>query len=150
MSLTMHIKEELLADYGQIINGLCTPDEFVNVVVEDIIANTAQCINLDYHDVTCVLRNAYVADAVRMKGNKAEMRQMLDAGMERLNATHPHKDVCTILVQILAPTESLVMEDMNVFNEFFGQFDDIDIKWGMANRGIPGDEIQITMVVGFK
>lgn len=144
------IQEELLADYSQIINGLCTPDEFVNVVMEDIIANTAQYINLDYHDVTCVLRNASAADAVCLQGNKTEMRQMLDAGLEKLNAAHPQKKVCTIMVQIQAPTEDLVMDDINVFNEFFAQFDDIDIKWGMANRGNPGDAIQVTMIVGFK
>ena len=67
MDITRKIREELLADYGQIINGLCTPDEFVNMVMEDIIVNTAQCINLDYHDVTCVLRYASVADAVRLQ-----------------------------------------------------------------------------------
>lgn len=150
MDITRKIREELLADYGQIINGLCTPDEFVNMVMEDIIVNTAQCINLDYHDVTCVLRYASVADAVRLQGNKTEMRQMLDTGLEKLKAAHPQKEVCTIMVQILAPTENLVMDDINVFNEFFAQFDDIDIKWGMANRCNPGDAIQVTMIIGFK
>lgn len=78
------------------------------------------------------------------------MRQMLDARPEKLNAAHPQKEVCTIMVQIQGPTEDLVMDDINVFNEFFAQFDDIDIKWGMANRGNPGDAIQVTMIAGFK
>ena len=150
MESTTKVRKELIDNYGRIVGGLCTPEEFADIVIEDIVANEMQSVNLDYHDVTSSLRNASAADAVRVSGSKAEIRQLLEKAMEMLCAAHPHMEIGTMLVNLQAPTGDLMTDDVSVFGEFFGQFGDININWGMTNRGNPGDAIQITAVAGFK
>lgn len=78
MESTTKVRKELIDNYGRIVGGLCTPEEFADIVIEDIVANEMQSVNLDYHDVTSSLRNASAADAVRVSGSKAEIRQLLE------------------------------------------------------------------------
>lgn len=154
MDSTRKTREELLSNYGQIINGLCSPDEFVDMVMEDIITNTSGgIIKLDYDDVKSVLHKASVVDAVRFQsqGKKTELRQKLDAGLEKLTAAHPQKKVCALLLQITGSLGGFPMEDFAAFPEFISQFDNVDTKkYGMANRSNPGEGIYVTMIVGFK
>lgn len=150
MDLTEKIRSDLLAYYGNKIEGCCTPDEFVNIVIDDIIADTAQNINYDYHDMTCALRDASIVDALRVKGAKARIRQLLDMGLRKLSAAHPGNEVYTILLQVQVPEGDLMMADMNVFHEFLDSFGDIDKRWGMGSMGNLGDSIQLTIVIGYK
>ena len=138
-----------------VINAFAKADDTLTIAAKSIaeIITMHGIMNLDFEDVTTVLRDGGVA--IMSTGYGEGENRVTKALTEAL--TSPllnHNDIFNskkvlLNINFCADEEhsSLMMEEMNEIHEFMGKFrHDVETKWGLATDSTLGSKVKITLL----
>ncbi len=138
-----------------VINAFAKADDTLSVAARSIseIITMHGVINLDFEDVTTVLKDGGVA--IMSTGYAEGDRRVTKAIEEALNSPllnnndifNSKKVLLNINFSSENETDSLKMEEMNEVNSFMSKFrEDVETKWGMAVDPSLGERVKITLL----
>lgn len=138
-----------------VINAFAKADDTLSVAAKSIaeIITMHGTINLDFQDVTTVLKDGGVA--IMSTGYGEGENRVTKAIQEALNSPLlNNNDIFNsrkVLLNINFCSESesgnLMMEEMNEVNDFMSRFrKDVETKWGLATDSSLGDKVKITLL----
>lgn len=138
-----------------VINAFARADDTLSTAARSIaeIITMHGIINLDFQDVTTVLKDGGVA--IMSTGFGEGENRVTKAIAEALNSPLlNHNDIFNSKKVLLNVNfcadkdhESLMMEEMNEIHEFMAKFrQDFEIKWGMATDSTLGSKVKITLL----
>ncbi|MBO5660637.1 MAG: cell division protein FtsZ [Bacteroidaceae bacterium] len=149
--------ERLREIYPQltVINAFAKADDTLSVAAKSIaeIITMRGIINLDFQDVTTVLKDGGVA--IMSTGYGEGEKRVTKAIQEALNSPLlNNNDIYNskkILLNINFCGEDeksqLTMEEMNEVNDFMTKFrEDVETKWGLAYDSTLGNKVKITLL----
>ncbi|MBO4661843.1 MAG: cell division protein FtsZ [Bacteroidaceae bacterium] len=138
-----------------VINAFARADDTLSTAARSIaeIITMHGIINLDFQDVTTVLKDGGVA--IMSTGYGEGENRVTKAIAEALNSPLlNHNDIFNSKKVLLNVNfcadkdhESLMMEEMNEIHEFMAKFrQDFEIKWGLATDSTLGSKVKITLL----
>jgi cell division protein FtsZ len=138
-----------------VINAFARADDTLSTAAKSIaeIITMHGIINLDFQDVTTVLKDGGVA--IMSTGFGEGENRVTKAIAEALNSPLlNHNDIFNskkVLLNINfcadKDHESLMMEEMNEVHEFMAKFRlDVETKWGLATDSTLGSKVKITLL----
>lgn len=138
-----------------VINAFARADDTLSTAAKSIaeIITMHGIINLDFQDVTTVLKDGGVA--IMSTGFGEGENRVTKAIAEALNSPLlNHNDIFNskkVLLNINfcadKDHESLMMEEMNEIHEFMAKFrQDVEVKWGLATDSSLESKIKITLL----
>jgi cell division protein FtsZ len=138
-----------------VINAFARADDTLSTAAKSIaeIITMHGIINLDFQDVTTVLKDGGVA--IMSTGFGEGENRVTKAIAEALNSPLlNHNDIFNskkVLLNINfcadKDHESLMMEEMNEVHEFMAKFrQDVETKWGLATDSTLGSKVKITLL----
>lgn len=149
--------ERLRAIYPDLTvrNAFAKADDTLSIAAKSIaeIITMHGIINLDFQDVTTVLKDGGVA--IMSTGVASGEGRVSAAIKEALNSPllnnndifNSKKVLLNINFSADDETQELTMEEMNEVNDFMDQFgDDVETKWGLATDSSLGDSVKITIL----
>lgn len=148
--------EKLLEMYPQqsVSEGFKKVDETLTVATKSIaeLITVRGLINLDFHDVSKILKNGGVAimSTGKAKGqnrvNKA-LEEALNSPLLYNNDIYNSKKILFNIYQ--SKSDPLIIEEMKEVREFMDKFEnsnDIELIWGLAEDSELQDEVKITVL----
>lgn len=148
--------EKLLEMYPQqsVSEGFKKVDETLTVATKSIaeLITVRGLINLDFHDVSKILKNGGVAimSTGKAKGqnrvNKA-LEEALNSPLLYNNDIYNSKKILFNIYQ--SKSNPLIIEEMKEVREFMDKFEnsnDIELIWGLAEDSELQDEVKITVL----
>lgn len=148
--------EKLLEMYPQqsVAEGFKKVDETLTVATKSIaeLITVRGLINLDFHDVSKILKNGGVAimSTGKAKGqnrvNKA-LEEALNSPLLYNNDIYNSKKILFNIYQ--SKSNPLIIEEMKEVREFMDKFEnsnDIELIWGLAEDSELQDEVKITVL----
>ncbi|MBQ3958821.1 MAG: cell division protein FtsZ, partial [Bacteroidaceae bacterium] len=138
-----------------VINAFAKADDTLSVAAKSIaeIITMHGIINLDFQDVTTVLKDGGVA--LMSTGYGEGENRVSKAIREALNSPllnntdifNSKKVLLNINFCNDKEQESLMMEEMNEVNDFMGKFrQDVETKWGLATDSSLGAKVKVTLL----
>lgn len=138
-----------------VINAFAKADDTLSVAAKSIaeIITMHGTINLDFQDVTTVLKDGGVA--IMSTGYGEGENRVTKAIDEALNSPllnnndifNSRKVLLNINFCGESETGNLMMEEMNEVNDFMSHFrKDVETKWGLATDSSLGDKVKITLL----
>ena len=138
-----------------VINAFAKADDTLSTAAKSIaeIITMHGIINLDFQDVTTVLKDGGVA--IMSTGYGEGENRVTKAIAEALNSPLlNHNDIFNskkVLLNINfcadQDHDSLMMEEMNEIHEFMGKFrKDVEVKWGLATDSSLDSRVKITLL----
>ena len=138
-----------------VINAFAKADDTLSVAAKSIaeIITMHGTINLDFQDVTTVLKDGGVA--IMSTGYGEGENRVTKAIQEALNSPllnnndifNSKKVLLNINFCSENETGNLMMEEMNEVNDFMSRFrKDVETKWGLATDSSLGDKVKITLL----
>ena len=138
-----------------VINAFAKADDTLSTAAKSIaeIITMHGIINLDFQDVTTVLKDGGVA--IMSTGYGEGENRVTKAINEALNSPLlNHNDIYNskkILLNINfcadKDHDSLMMEEMNEIHDFMGKFDqEVEVKWGLATDPTLENRVKITLL----
>lgn len=138
-----------------VINAFAKADDTLSIAAKSIaeIITMHGTINLDFQDVTTVLRDGGVA--IMSTGYGEGENRVTKAIDEALNSPllnnndifNSRKVLLNINFCSENETGNLMMEEMNEVNDFMSRFrKDVETKWGLATDSSLGDKVKITLL----
>jgi len=138
-----------------VINAFAKADDTLSIAAKSIaeIITMHGIINLDFQDVTTVLKDGGVA--IMSTGYGEGENRVTKAIQEALNSPLlNNNDIFNsrkVLLNINFCSEkesgSLMMEEMNEVNDFMSKFrKDVETKWGLATDSSLGGKVKITLL----
>ena len=138
-----------------VINAFAKADDTLSVAAKSIaeIITMHGTINLDFQDVTTVLKDGGVA--IMSTGYGEGENRVTKAIQEALNSPllnnndifNSKKVLLNINFCSENETGNLMMEAMNEVNDFMSRFrKDVETKWGLATDSSLGDKVKITLL----
>lgn len=149
--------ERLRAIYPDLTvrNAFAKADDTLSIAAKSIaeIITMHGIINLDFQDVTTVLKDGGVAimstGIAEGEGRvSAAIKDALNSPLLNNNDIFNSKKVLlNINFSADDENEELTMEEMNEVNDFMDQFgDDVETKWGLATDSSLGNSVKITIL----
>ncbi|MBR6128180.1 MAG: cell division protein FtsZ [Bacteroidaceae bacterium] len=138
-----------------VINAFAKADDTLSIAAKSIaeIITMHGTINLDFQDVTTVLKDGGVA--IMSTGYGEGENRVTKAIHEALNSPllnnndifNSKKVLLNINFCSENETGNLMMEEMNEVNDFMSRFrKDVETKWGLATDSSLGDKVKITLL----
>lgn len=138
-----------------VINAFAKADDTLSIAARSIaeIITMHGIINLDFQDVTTVLKDGGVA--IMSTGYGEGENRVTKAIQEALNSPllnnndifNSRKVLLNINFCNENETGSLLMEEMNEVNDFMSKFrKDVETKWGLATDSSLGGRVKITLL----
>ena len=138
-----------------VINAFAKADDTLSIAAKSIaeIITMHGTINLDFQDVTTVLKDGGVA--IMSTGYGEGENRVTKAIDEALNSPllnnndifNSRKVLLNINFCSDSETGNLMMEEMNEVNDFMSRFRrDVETKWGLATDSSLGDKVKITLL----
>ena len=138
-----------------VINAFAKADDTLSIAAKSIaeIITMHGTINLDFQDVTTVLKDGGVA--IMSTGYGEGENRVTKAIQEALNSPllnnndifNSRKVLLNINFCSENETGNLMMEEMNEVNDFMSRFrKDVETKWGLATDSALGDKVKITLL----
>jgi cell division protein FtsZ len=138
-----------------VINAFAKADDTLSVAAKSIaeIITMHGTINLDFQDVTTVLKDGGVA--IMSTGYGEGENRVTKAIQEALNSPllnnndifNSRKVLLNINFCNESESGSLMMEEMNEVNDFMSRFrKDVETKWGLATNTELGGKVKITLL----
>ena len=138
-----------------VINAFAKADDTLSIAAKSIaeIITMHGTINLDFQDVTTVLKDGGVA--IMSTGYGEGENRVTKAIEEALNSPllnnndifNSRKVLLNINFCSENVTGNLMMEEMNEVNDFMSRFRrDVETKWGLATDSSLGDKVKITLL----
>ena len=138
-----------------VINAFAKADDTLSIAAKSIaeIITMHGTINLDFQDVTTVLKDGGVA--IMSTGYGEGENRVTKAIDEALNSPllnnndifNSRKVLLNINFYSENETGNLMMEEMNEVNDFMSRFrKDVETKWGLATDSSLGDKVKITLL----
>ncbi len=138
-----------------VINAFAKANDTLSVAARSIadIITMHGIINLDFQDVTTVLKDGGVA--VMSTGYSAGENRVTNAINEALNSPllnnnnifNSKKVLLNINFAQENPNDEMKMEEMNEIHEFMGKFrKDVETKWGLATDPSLKNKVKITLL----
>ena len=138
-----------------VINAFAKADDTLSIAAKSIaeIITMHGTINLDFQDVTTVLKDGGVA--IMSTGYGEGENRVSKAIQEALNSPllnnndifNSRKVLLNINFCSDSETGNLMMEEMNEVNDFMSRFrKDVETKWGLATDSSLGDKVKITLL----
>ena len=138
-----------------VINAFAKADDTLSIAAKSIaeIITMHGIINLDFQDVTTVLKDGGVA--IMSTGYGEGENRVTKAIQEALNSPllnnndifNSRKVLLNINFCNENETGSLMMEEMNEVNDFMSKFrKDVETKWGLATDSSLGGRVKITLL----
>ncbi len=138
-----------------VINAFAKANDTLSVAARSIadIITMHGIINLDFQDVTTVLKDGGVA--VMSTGYAAGENRVTNAINEALNSPllnnnnifNSKKVLLNINFAQENPNDEMKMEEMNEIHEFMGKFrKDVETKWGLATDSSLKNKVKITLL----
>ncbi|MBO7119753.1 MAG: cell division protein FtsZ [Bacteroidaceae bacterium] len=138
-----------------VINAFAKADDTLSIAAKSIaeIITMHGTINLDFQDVTTVLKDGGVA--VMSTGYGEGENRVTKAIQEALNSPllnnndifNSRKVLLNINFCSESETGNLMMEEMNEVTDFMSRFrKDVETKWGLATDSSLGDKVKITLL----
>ena len=138
-----------------VINAIAKADDTLSIAAKSIaeIITMHGTINLDFQDVTTVLKDGGVA--IMSTGYGEGENRVTKAIDEALNSPllnnndifNSRKVLLNINFCSENETGNLMMEEMNEVNDFMSRFrKDVETKWGLATDSSLGDKVKITLL----
>ena len=138
-----------------VINAFAKADDTLSVAAKSIaeIITMHGTINLDFQDVTTVLKDGGVA--IMSTGYGEGENRVTKAIQEALNSPllnnndifNSRKVLLNINFCSENETGNLMMEEMNEVNDFMSKFrKDVETKWGLATDSSLGNKVKITLL----
>ena len=138
-----------------VINAFAKADDTLSIAAKSIaeIITMHGTINLDFQDVTTVLKDGGVA--VMSTGYGEGENRVTKAIQEALNSPllnnndifNSRKVLLNINFCSDSETGNLMMEEMNEVTDFMSRFrKDVETKWGLATDSSLGDKVKITLL----
>ena len=138
-----------------VINAFAKADDTLSIAAKSIaeIITMHGTINLDFQDVTTVLKDGGVA--IMSTGYGEGENRVTKAIDEALNSPllnnndifNSRKVLLNINFCSENETGNLMMEEMNEVNDFMRKFrKDVETKWGLATDSALGDKVKITLL----
>lgn len=138
-----------------VINAFAKADDTLSTAARSIaeIITMHGIINLDFQDVTTVLKDGGVA--IMSTGFGEGENRVTQAITEALNSPllnntdiyNSHKVLLNINFCADKEHDSLMMEEMNEIHEFMAKFrDDVEVKWGLATDSTLEGKVKITIL----
>ncbi len=138
-----------------VINAFAKADDTLSVAAKSIaeIITMHGIINLDFQDVTTVLKDGGVAIMSTGYGEgenrvtKAIEQAITSPLLNNNDIFNSKKVLLNINFCADKDQESLMMEEMNEINDFMGKFkQDVETKWGLATDSSLGGKVKITLL----
>lgn len=138
-----------------VINAFARADDTLSIAARSIaeIITMHGTINMDFQDVTTVLKDGGVA--IMSTGYGEGENRVTKAIQEALNSPLlNNNDIFNskkVLLNINFCSENesgnLMMEEMNEVNDFMSRFrKDVEVKWGLATDSSLGNKVKITLL----
>ena len=138
-----------------VINAFAKADDTLSIAARSIaeIITMHGTINLDFQDVTTVLKDGGVA--IMSTGYGEGENRVTKAIQEALNSPLLNNNDIFNSKKVLLninfcsdnETGNLMMEEMNEVNDFMSRFrKDVETKWGLATDSSLGDKVKITLL----
>ena len=138
-----------------VINAFARADDTLSIAAKSIaeIITMRGRINMDFQDVTTVLKDGGVA--IMSTGYGEGENRVTKAIQEALNSPllnnndifNSKKVLLNINFSNDNETGDLMMEEMNEVNDFMSRFrKDVETKWGLATDSSLGDKVKITLL----
>ena len=138
-----------------VINAFAKADDTLSIAAKSIaeIITMHGTINLDFQDVTTVLKDGGVA--IMSTGYGEGENRVTKAIHKALNSPllnnndifNSKKVLLNINFCSENETGNLMMEEMNEVNDFMSRFrKDVETKWGLATDSSLGDKVKITLL----
>ena len=138
-----------------VINAFAKADDTLSIAAKSIaeIITMHGTINLDFQDVTTVLKDGGVA--IMSTGFGEGENRVTKAIHEALNSPLLNNNDIFNSKKVLLninfcgdnDTGNLMMEEMNEVNDFMSRFrKDVETKWGLATDSSLGDKVKITLL----
>ena len=137
-------------------NGFAKADDTLSIAAKSIaeIITMRGIINLDFQDVTTVLKDGGVAIMSTGYGEGENrvtkaFQQALNSPLLNNNDIYNSKKVLFyITFSTNDQAEELTMEEMNEVNDFMSKFNmsNVEVKWGMALDDTLGSKVKITLL----
>lgn len=138
-----------------VINAFAKADDTLSIAAKSIaeIITMHGIINLDFQDVTTVLKDGGVAimsTGVAEGENRVSnaIKEALNSPLLNNNDIYNSKKVL-LNINFSADDEAneLTMEEMNEVHDFMAQFrDDVEVKWGLATDSSLEKKVKITLL----
>ena len=138
-----------------VINAFAKADDTLSVAAKSIaeIITMHGTINLDFQDVTTVLKDGGVAIMSTGYGEgenrvtKAIEQAITSPLLNNNDIFNSKKVLLNINFCADKDQESLLMEEMNEINDFMSKFKkDVETKWGLATDSSLGGKVKITLL----
>ena len=138
-----------------VINAFAKADDTLSVAAKSIaeIITMHGIINLDFQDVTTVLKDGGVAIMSTGYGEgenrvtKAIEQAITSPLLNNNDIFNSKKVLLNINFCADKDQESLLMEEMNEINDFMSKFKkDVETKWGLATDSSLGGKVKITLL----
>ncbi len=138
-----------------VINAFAKADDTLSVAAKSIaeIITMHGIINLDFQDVTTVLKDGGVAIMSTGYGEgenrvtKAIEQAITSPLLNNNDIFNSKKVLLNINFCADKDQESLMMEEMNEINDFMSKFkQDVETKWGLATDSSLGGKVKITLL----
>lgn len=145
---------EIYQDFS-VSNAFAKADDTLSIAAKSIaeIITMRGIINLDFNDVTTVLKNGGVAIMSTGYGEgSGRVSKALEAALHSplLNNNDIYNSRKILLnINFCADNKQsdLMMEEMNEVNDFMSKFnDDVEVKWGLATDPTLGNKVKITIL----
>ena len=137
-------------------NGFAKADDTLTIAAKSIaeIITMRGIINLDFQDVTTVLKDGGVAIMSTGYGEgenrvtKAFQEALHSPLLNNNNIYNSKKVLFYITFSANDENEELTMEEMNEVNDFMSKFDrdNVEVKWGLGTDDSLGTKIKITLL----
>ncbi len=138
-----------------VINAFAKADDTLSIAAKSIaeIITMHGIINLDFQDVTTVLKDGGVAIMSTGYGEgenrvtKAIEQAITSPLLNNNDIFNSKKVLLNINFCADKDQESLMMEEMNEINDFMSKFkQDVETKWGLATDSSLGGKVKITLL----
>lgn len=139
-----------------VLNGFAKADDTLSIAAKSIaeIITMRGLINLDFQDVTTVLKNGGVA--IMSTGYGEGENRVTKAFQEALHSPllnnndifNSKKVLFYITFSRGNDSDQLTMEEMNEVSEFMSKFDQdvVEVKWGLGTDDALGTKVKITLL----
>ena len=138
-----------------VINAFKKADDTLSVAAKSIaeIITMRGIINMDFQDVTTVLKNGGVAIMSTGFGEgsgrvtKAIEEALHSPLLNNNDISNSKKVLLNINFSSDDGKDSLMMEEINEVNDFMAKFkEDVEVKWGLATDPTLGNKVKITLL----
>lgn len=138
-----------------LINAFAKADDTLSVAAKSIaeIITMRGIINLDFQDVTTVLKDGGVAIMSTGYGEgdgrvTKAIKEALNSPLLNNNDIYNSKKVLmNINFSAEGGADELMMEEVNEINDFFANFQtNVEFKWGLATDSTLGSKVKITLL----